>query len=437
MAKKQAKTRTTTRAKPRLVPSRPRRKLPQRTKRAPKQAPVRASPAPQSEPGEGRPRIAPWLCARRSPTRDARAYLRLGPKLTADWSVDLGAGAAGAPVVSNDGVLYVGDREGTLHALDVESGEVRWTRRTDPIREVSPVWPLVEQGLVPAQRVPISATAAILRWHLFVGDDEGIFYGLRRGEAVAIWRKAAPLELSSRSGGAYQAPFAVGDMVYTADAEGNLYAAWTRSGKTAFSRFLRGRPAAPPALGQGGQLILITTRPLYPGEPARLHALSALSGDRRWTAPLLGQPGSALATARHHALVGTQAGLSAYRLDDGSRAWHQPLAAGVGGPLALDAQRIYTTSGGAVHAFALDGGAPLWTRPTGADGLAPLAIGAGLTLGGDVLWVPAERSLIALDPETGRVLARQRIPGVPVGEPVLAADRLLVATDTGALRAFR
>ena len=27
--------------------------------------------------------------------------------------------------------------------------------------------------------------------------------------------------------------------------------------------------------------------------------------------------------------------------------------------------------------------------------------------------------------------------GVPVGEPVLAADRLLVATDTGALRAFR
>ena len=90
-----------------------------------------------------------------------------------------------------------------------------------------------------------------------------------------------------------------------------------------------------------------------------------------------------------------------------------------------------------MHAFALDGGAPLWTRPTGADGLAPLAIGAGLTLGGDVLWVPAERSLIALDPETGRVLARQRIPGVPVGEPVLAADRLLVATDTGALRAFR
>ena len=158
--------------------------------------------------------------------------------------------------------------------------------------------------------------------------------------------------------------------------------------------------------------------------------MSALSGDRRWTAPLLGQPGSALATARHHALVGTQAGLSAYRLDDGSRAWHQPLAAGVGGPLARDAQRIYTTSGGAVPAC-------LWTRPTGADGLAPLAIGAGLTLGGDVLWVPAERSLIALDPETGRVLARQRIPGVPVGEPVLAADRLLVATDTGALRAFR
>jgi outer membrane protein assembly factor BamB len=417
-------------------PSRPRRKLPQRSKKKvftftpEEQRQERPAQAPER-------RIAPWLCSRRSPTRDARVHVTLGPKLELDWTLQLGAPAAGAPVVADDGALYVGDREGGLHAIDVERGERRFQLHTDPILEASPAWPLVDQGLVPANRVPVSASPAILRWHLFFGDDEGIFYNVRRGDAQTLWRKAAPLTLASRSGGAYQAPFAVGDMVYTADADGNLYAAWTRSGKTVFSRFLRGRPAAPPALGLGGQRVLITTAPLYPSEPALLHALDATRGDRCWTAELPADPSPALATARNHALVGSVAGLTAFRLYDGARSWHRQLEHGVGGGLAVDAQRIYAPVGQSVQAFALDGGSPLWEVSTGDGKLAPLVPGAGLTVSGDVVWVPAERSLIALAAETGKVLARQRVPGKPVGELVVAADRLIVATDSGELRAYR
>lgn len=47
--------------------------------------------------------------------------------LEPDWSLDGVVGVTGTPVVA-DGVVYVADWQGTVHALDAATGEARWTR---------------------------------------------------------------------------------------------------------------------------------------------------------------------------------------------------------------------------------------------------------------------------------------------------------------------
>jgi len=385
--------------------------------------------------GDETPRFAAWPCAGRSPSRSAATRAGLAPPVAVDWSVALGAPAGAPPVVADDGALYVPDREGRLFTLDVEAGDVLAVQRTDPIREVSPVWPLVADGHVPADRVPVSCAPAISRRLLLFGDDEGIFYCLRRGEGTVIWRKASPLTLAGRAGAAYRPPLAMDDRVYTADAEGNLYAASARSGRTEFSRFLRGRPAAAPVLAMFFRRLLVTTRPLIPGEPPLLHCLDAERGDRAWKVELPGAPTRALAATRELVLVGTTRGLAAYGLVAGERRWDLPLEGGATGGLAVAGDRVFAPSGRDVVAVAVADGAELWRRPTG-ERTAELLPAGDLACGGDVVWAPARRSLLALSAERGTVLAKPRVPGAPVGGPVLAADRVLVATDTGEVRAF-
>jgi hypothetical protein len=149
-------------------------------------AKVRSTGAPP------RPRIQPWPCAGRSGSRSSAVVQRISPPLKVSWRHKLAAPSRAQPVVSEDGVVYVADREGELRALDVETGKRTFKLRTDPILGASPAWPLVVQKLVPGDRVPVSAAACVYEWHLFFGDDEGIFYCLRRGDAEVIWRRSSP-----------------------------------------------------------------------------------------------------------------------------------------------------------------------------------------------------------------------------------------------------
>lgn len=381
------------------------------------------------------PRWFPWGCQGRVPGRSAALRERLGPPLEEAWSAPLRGVPAGCPVAADDGVVYLGDRDGRLLAYELESGEVRFELHTDAVRESSPAWPLVAQGLVPGDRVPVSGPAALHAWHLFFGDDEGIFYGVRRGEAQVLWRKSAPLSLAARQKAAYLAPLCAGELVITCDADGNLYAADGRSGRTVFALFLRGRPAAPPALVPWRDLLLVAARPLYPGEKPRLNAVG-LNGERRWAVDLPFAPGPALGATQELALVGGEGGLVAYQTAHGELAWRAAGPEPAIGGLACDQARVFAPTPGGVVARALGDGSTLWTSPSGSRGVTPLP-GAGLLLAGDVLWCPTARGLAALDAGTGQVLARERLPGDPVGAPVVAGGLLLVACAGRVLRAYR
>lgn len=414
-----------------------RKKKPAKGRRKkPKPLLVRFDPAEQARERAAQatgPRWFPWACQGRVAARAGSLRETLAPPLELAWSVELRAAAAGPPVAADDGVVYVGDKEGRLRAFELETGRLRFLLRTDPILQASPAWPLVAQRLVPPDRVPVSGAAAVHAWHLYFGDDEGVFYGVRRGEPEVLWRKSAPLSLTARQGGAYLAPLCAGELVVTADMDGNLYAADGRSGRTAFALFLRGRPAAPPALAPWRDLVLVATRPLYPGESPRLHAV-ALDGQRRWARDLPFVPGPGLAATQDLVLVAGEGGLAAFSTEDGSPRWSLEGAPVTGG-LALDGGRVLVPLEGGLRAVRLDGGEVEWERAASGSFPVPLR-GAAPLIAGDVAWLAYEGGLCALEVSSGKPLLRLRLPGDPVGGAVAAGGRLLVATTSGAMRAY-
>jgi outer membrane protein assembly factor BamB len=380
---------------------------------------------------DARKRVLAWPCAGRTAGRSAASPVRMAPPLKLEWRKKIGAAAKAAPVISEDGILYAADRDGGLRALDAETGEEHFRFKTDPILGASAAWPLVVQKIVPGDKVPISSMPAIFDWHLLFGDDEGTFYCVRRGDFEVIWRKSAPLSLEARSLEGYRAPVCGGGTVFTVDADGNLYAASARNGTTQFSRFLRGRPQAPPVLGAG--LVLVATKPIYPGEPSGVHAIDANNGERRWRADLPGVP-RALAATHEHALVGGEFGLLVLDLAR-AELLHRIETGSVTAPLALEGGRVFVPVEGAV--VCVQGAEILWRRETGGRDLPELVPGAALALAADVLWVTTKNALVALDAGNGEPLGKVPVAGGIVGGPVLAANRLYVATDTGNVLAFK
>jgi outer membrane protein assembly factor BamB len=373
-------------------------------------------------------RVLAWPCAGRTASRSAATPIRLAPPLRVSWKKKLRAPAATAPVVSEDGVLYVADRDGELRALDAETGEEHLRFHTDPILGASPAWPLVASGVVPGDRVPVSSPPVVSDWHLLFGDDEGIFYCVRRGDFEAIWRKAAPLSLAARRGGAYLAPVCASGTVFTVDADGNLRACSAQNGQTIFNRYLRGAPTAPPVVTRG--LVLVPVKPLYPGEPARLHAIDAVSGERRWTQDLRLAPGRALAATHDRVFVGGEEGATVLAVESGSRL--RELAAPVTGPVALDVERrrIFAPLAGALAALDLESGETAWHED------ASVQRGTGVALAGSVVWAAGDKGLVALDAATGEPRGKVPVKGGVVGGPVLAAGRLFLALDTGSVLAY-
>ncbi|MEZ6189441.1 MAG: PQQ-binding-like beta-propeller repeat protein [Planctomycetota bacterium] len=374
----------------------------------------------------GGERINAWPCYGRAPSRSSAMREAFAPPVETRWTLRLNAPACASPAVGQDGLLYVPDREGGLYAFELETGEGRYALRTDPVREASPAWPLVAQGLVPRDRVPVSSTPAVAHHHLLYGDAEGIFYCVRKSGGEVLWRKASPLSMAGRGGVAYPAPLIFDDHVFAADADGNVYAAATRNGRAAFRTSIRGRPTAPLALSPPRALLLVACDPLFPGEPRLLHGLDAWEGQALWKLELPGRA-HAVACGRDFALCLSDGGLTAAYLDDGALAWSLPEPTGTA--LCLAGPRAFVGGAQGVTALDLPSQTVRWAQPE-------LGAVHGLALADRVLWIHAEGGLAALDADTGKVLAKPRLPGTPVGQPVFAGGLLIVATDAGELRAL-
>jgi outer membrane protein assembly factor BamB len=199
-----------------------------------------------------------------------------------------------------DGVVYVGDNVGNLHALDAATGEERWVFNADKNweRYVNSS-PAVVDGTVffvsgvrragqTAWLLAVDAASGKERWHfaakdgvddlfgtpavaagiVYVSSAGGILYAVDAGSGHERWRfdGGAPAVLTN--------PAVVGGVVYVGSG-GDLHALDATSGHEQWSRTIsRGELDTSPIVADG--IVYLADSGGY------LYAVDAASGDVRW-----------------------------------------------------------------------------------------------------------------------------------------------------------
>jgi polyvinyl alcohol dehydrogenase (cytochrome) len=148
---------------------------------------ARALPPPMCRPERGRfdpdapPPLAGWSFTlegtRHVPASVARLRETDIPRLALKWALAFpGATRARSQPTVGGGALYVGSQDGTVYALEFETGCVRWTFAADGEVRTSPVLE------------PWRAGDAAARPRLFIGDFLGNAYALDARSGTLLWK---------------------------------------------------------------------------------------------------------------------------------------------------------------------------------------------------------------------------------------------------------
>lgn len=292
------------------------------------------------------------------------------------------------PVASDGRLVFVATREGSLRAIDVSSGELRWR--------------------VPERAGYLAATEGTL----VSREADGTVWAIDPATGSARWK--------SESGIA-------GELPAVFDGERLVVA---------------GKGLAMLDVAGGGVLwtlpdVVATAVPV-PAGPCLLVAEEG--GTLRCRAPDSGKPlwswtaggaihARAVVDDEGRILLGTAAReFVAVKLDDGGRRWRWRLGADVRTRAALLGDRVVFASHEAVLYALRRGNGNLAWRAT----IPSRPVGAPLVLGDGVIVTcygarPDENLLLGFDGRNGRRLGEMRTPGEIEADPLLVGDRLVLA----------
>lgn len=127
-----------------------------------------------------------------------------------------------------------------------------------------------------------------------------------------------------------------------------------------------------------------------------------------------------------------------------NEAWRSGFGSGTGyrrritaPPIAADGSAFTVDAFGVAMAFALDSGSRRWRRDTAPENESAGVVGGGAAYDGGTLYVTTGLAeVMALDPGTGEVKWRARMPSPARGAPAVAGGRILVPTLENHLLAF-
>jgi len=180
-----------------------------------------------------------------------------------------------------DSTAVMGCEDGTLYALSIRSGELRWKVETgDPI--VAP--PMIENGTVYAANLGGRMTAVALEtgtteWVRNLGSP--VFAGSARaaesilavtsgGTLVALNPRSGEMNWKTELGGVVNAaPVIAGEFAYIGTLRKLLYAVDVRSGEIVYQQVLEGRVKTPPAVAFGTLFIATDDRSVLAFSPER------------------------------------------------------------------------------------------------------------------------------------------------------------------------
>ncbi len=345
------------------------------------------------------------------------------------WRIDVGAPVWSDPAAT-DGVIFVGTDDGTLHALDAQSGAGRWRYRAGG---------------------PLRSGVTVHGDRLFVSSDDGVLHCLSVQDAKPHWQvrvnRAAAVRLPATDpkskfdfhGAAVRL---AGDTLFAGTHEGRVLALDARDGRARWSFSTGDRIVAAPGLTGGT---------LYVGSfDGRVYALDAANGTPRWTFDARAPVTSTPVRARDVVVAGSRA-YDLWGLDatTGRERWNRYVwFSWIESSPCVVGRTAYVGSSDAARVFAFDAinGTSHWT--TDVHGLA----WGTPALDGDQLIVATRfesgplghrGEVLALDRATGAVRWHHPLQGRSddatygvAGSAVLAAGRAIVATVDGEVLAF-
>ncbi|MDG5805548.1 PQQ-binding-like beta-propeller repeat protein [Streptomyces ossamyceticus] len=313
------------------------------------------------------------------------------------WKYGTGGPVAPA-LLAAGGLVYAGSRDGSMYALDAETGKRRWAFGTGNGVYTCPA---VVGGV---------AYFGSADYHLYAVD-------VRTGEQR--WQFSAGGEVNS-------SPVVAGGVVYVGCDDGRLYAVDARSGDRKWTFAAGGRIRSSP---------LVAWNKVYVGsEDSRLHAVDVKTGKPRWSFTTGGDVKSSPAVADRIVYAGSYDGnLYAVNCDTGELRWTFETGGGVGSSPAV--------SGGVVHVGSDDGrlyavdaltGRRKWTFTIGD------VVYSSPTVLGDAVYVGSKNgNLYAVRADTGRSIWTYRTGADIRSSPAAAAGTVYVGNDSGTVYAVR
>lgn len=310
-----------------------------------------------------------WPMFHRGPDHRGATEAEMRPPLKVLWNYSTKGPIMGSPVV-DDGLVFVGSRDGNLYSIDAKRGVEQWHMRTGDRIESTPaigggmIFIGSHDGRVYAaardsgrrlwQRdlgAPIRSSPTLSEGRLFTGNRQGQVVALRAENGEVLWQAQTGAEVSS-------IPATANGSVIVGSWDGSVYAYASDSGAKLWERLTEGPVASSPAVD--GDVVYCGS------DDGHLYALSTRDGSVYWRVKLSSQIRSSPALSAERLVVGTVDGrIVCLSMADGDPVWSAQTAEEVLGSPAITGNVVYVGSkDGSLYAFDLASGEHLWRHQT-------------------------------------------------------------------------
>jgi outer membrane protein assembly factor BamB len=367
-----------------------------------------------------------WPTARGCLAGTGRSAATLTLPLAEAWRRDFEKTSFAAVPVIADGMIYVGDLDGTFHALELATGKSIWKFRAK------------EAGFTSAAALADDATLPLV-----VGDDIGVVRGIDRKTGDVRWEYTTEGEIS---GGPTILPTPEGPRALVGSQDASLSCLDLVTGKLIWRHSIADQIRCGPTVARGpdGDSIFLA------GCDGRLHVIDAATGEEKSFIEIGGPTGTTPAVDRDRTYFGTEGGgFFAIDFVNATVAWKHHQAAGGhayrSSAAIADDLVIVGSRGRALEALAVADGRQSWQRPMpGRVDASPIVVTA---TGSESDPAAAARSVAVVADAKGTILAVEVSSGEPAwqfdaggsfaGGPAVAAGHVVIASEDGTIWCFR
>jgi outer membrane protein assembly factor BamB len=312
------------------------------------------------------------------------------------WIFGTPASVDGSPAVA-DGLVFIGDDNGNIYALDAATGALRWKIDT---------------------KSSVVSRPAVVGGTVYVGGENNYVYALNAASGAVRWKYNTGQTVDS-------GPAVTGGVVYVGNDNDEVFALNAATGTVKWPQ---------PNLGDN-----VTTNPVVSGgivyvgcDDHFVYALNADTGAIRWSRRTGGQVNSSPALSGGTLYVGSDDGkVYALNAATGAVEWTRPTAGKVDSGPAVSGGTVYVGGGDRVYALDAATGAVQWTRATGGVVTSSPALSDGIVYVGS-----NDGYVYAIDAATGAIRWREQTGGVVNSSPVVSGGRVYIGTDNDAVYAF-